>query len=386
MAIVFFGLLPTGAAAEPSASPSLGVFPARGPVTVLDSAVDSQGRVLVLGQNGEGGFLVRFGADGEPDSSFGVAGAVSLGPATTIAVQSDDKILVGSSLVRESRRRPDSDLLIRRILVDGEPDPSFGEDGNVRIDGAFEETAERIFAQPDGHIVLVATVGCPRWYCGYTATTPEVLRFGPEGRLIHTLEVHGHDEAFTFSSAVMSASGAVTLLGGWRQIGVGIVLRVRPDGRWDRRFSGRKQIRTIQIRFGEESQILPNRKFVQLERLSPELSGFGERGAPDRSFGNNGVAGCQDSGHGFVEAASDTGDRILALADGGPCGLVKFTSAGQPDPMFGADGVADIYGAGLPRPGSLAVRDGYGVALTGWDESVGGVWLAHLDGQGRLVG
>ena len=110
------------------------------------------GRLLVAGKASAGAadrvLLARFLADGQLDPSFGVAGAngavagtvitdVQVNGVTTsaqgasVAVQADDKIVVGG---RSWATGHDPKFLVLRYLPDGQLDVSFGNGGMVIVD------------------------------------------------------------------------------------------------------------------------------------------------------------------------------------------------------------------------------------------------------------
>ena len=124
--------------------------------------------------NGGRGALVRWHGDGQLDTDFGGYGGAGRGrvvypaldaqgdlwgnvPDTafqSVALQGNDRIVVGGSYGAQ--------LLVARFMPDGAFDPSFGENGRVVLSIGFGLIGPpRILVQPDGRILLFATVGSP---------------------------------------------------------------------------------------------------------------------------------------------------------------------------------------------------------------------------------
>ena len=161
----------------------LDVAPLTGPADeddemLLAIGVQSEAGILGTGYvskaNGGRGALVRWHADGQLDTDFGGYGGAGRGrvvypalnapgdlwgnvPDTafqSVALQGDDRIVVGGTYGAQ--------LLVARFTPDGAFDPRFGENGRVVLTIGFGALgAPRILVQPDGRILLVATVGSP---------------------------------------------------------------------------------------------------------------------------------------------------------------------------------------------------------------------------------
>ena len=149
---------------------------AQGAVTAL--LIQPDGNIVAAGTSsyqGAGYAVVRFTATGSLDTGFGSGHGIQgvsrypvgndpLYPLATLILQADGKILVIGS--QHSTLNPDpapaaAAPLIRRLLADGTPDPSFHAD----LDPMFlppppwgSELAEDAALAPDGRIVLAADV------------------------------------------------------------------------------------------------------------------------------------------------------------------------------------------------------------------------------------
>lgn len=138
-------------------------------VVVGDAALDSSGRLLVVGTSLDGVgstrlFLARFLPGGSVDATFGASGygyiEQSLGSSTqntahAVALQSDGKILVagvtdhGGSIGRQ--------MTVARFDSNGFLDPTFDADGYTFVDFIFvnNSVGSAILVEPDGRIVVV---------------------------------------------------------------------------------------------------------------------------------------------------------------------------------------------------------------------------------------
>jgi len=93
--------------------------------------------------------LARFGTDGNPDVTFGMGGILTLTQVTdeptSLAVQLDDRILVGSI--------SNAGFQLNQLNADGTPDTSFGL--NRVVTSSSLSTANEILVQADAKIVTV---------------------------------------------------------------------------------------------------------------------------------------------------------------------------------------------------------------------------------------
>jgi uncharacterized delta-60 repeat protein len=101
--------------------------------------------------------VMRLHSDGTPDASFGSGGKANTPPgnvseaAKAVALQADGKIVVAGP----SSLALNSNFAVARYDTEGELDPTFGDDGKLRVDFfGFTDIAESVAVQPDGKIVV----------------------------------------------------------------------------------------------------------------------------------------------------------------------------------------------------------------------------------------
>ncbi len=129
-------------------------------------AIQSDGKIIVAGTSGQDFALARYNTDGTLDTTFDTDGKVttntdSLGAnfraaeGTSIAIQTDGKIVVGGSIKQGDPRK----FALVRYNADGSLDTSFDSDGFATAQfepgGLADEEIKAIVIQSDGKIVAV---------------------------------------------------------------------------------------------------------------------------------------------------------------------------------------------------------------------------------------
>ena len=113
--------------------------------------VDSSGNILVAGDSSGDAYVARYDSSGSLDTGFGASGVAtivtaSLDEITDIAIQADGRIVV----VGENG----DDSLIARFLADGTLDPGFDADGIVTVSlGGTSEKLESVAIDLSGNII-----------------------------------------------------------------------------------------------------------------------------------------------------------------------------------------------------------------------------------------
>jgi len=109
------------------------------------------GDALVLQSNDKiialaGDSILRFSKNGTPDSSFGINGKALKVFGSSVAIQTDNKIIIAGTL--------NNDFALARYKTNGKPDETFGVKGIVTTDFGNNDNANSVAIQTDGKIIL----------------------------------------------------------------------------------------------------------------------------------------------------------------------------------------------------------------------------------------
>jgi uncharacterized delta-60 repeat protein len=194
-------------------------------------AIQPDGKIVVAGRSAVGGnyafSLVRYNADGSLDSSFDGDGKVitSVGSSSqgyNIAVQSDGKIVV----VGESG----GNFAVVRYNADGSWDASFGAGGIVTTDlGSSTDIGYGVALQSDGKIVASGESNSAFAVVRYNANGSLDTSFDGDGRVTTALGISGKGY-----SVAIQPTGKIVVAGA---SGVFALARYNPDGSLDTSFS-----------------------------------------------------------------------------------------------------------------------------------------------------
>ena len=129
-----------------------------GGATLDALALRPDGKIVVAGRYRDDIMVARYTTSGALDTTFGGTGIVtttmgmgSLSYATAIALQTDNKVVVGGAI--------SGDFALVRFTADGDLDTSFGGTGVVTtsIDMQSNDAVEALALQTDGKIVVVGS-------------------------------------------------------------------------------------------------------------------------------------------------------------------------------------------------------------------------------------
>jgi hypothetical protein len=241
-------------------------------------ASDSRGGALIGFHQGGGPLTVlRVGANGAVDRSFGAGGSVSLpcvcedAEARILPLRSGRLLVVVLSSGRgPGKRQYFGTVAVHRLGPQGQIDRSYGVDGlaTALIDNAGQPSDATPL--PGGALVFFGAGG-------YHGGGPWVGRIGTDGGFdrralrrtraaMHT--VLGGEKAEPFVGGVAPRpSGRLDLLGG--RGARGFILRVRPDGRIERRF-GRAGLKRLARPVVSMAVAPSGRSFLLSPRLERE--------------------------------------------------------------------------------------------------------------------
>jgi uncharacterized delta-60 repeat protein len=332
--------------------------------TAAGLAVQADGRILVAGQafvTSNDFALVRFNADGSPDTSFGSNGKVTTDfsngsdACSQVRVLSDGKILAAGTEVSNAGK----DFGLVRYNADGTLDATFGSGGKTHTDFGMgnDDTCSDMVVQPDGKIVLV----------GYTDSGSSfdyaIARYNADGTLDTSFNATGrqtvdfaatHDIA---TSVALQADGRIVLagysiVGGTYEFSLA---RLNSDGSLDTTFGAGGLVTTdvnnAAFDYGQSVLVLGNGKILVAGASNSDfaLARYTANGALDTTFGAAGIvatdiASTADSVYSLAELSD--GKIIAAGLAGNDFAMACYQANGSLDTTFGAAGkvITDISG------------------------------------------
>jgi uncharacterized delta-60 repeat protein len=369
------------------------------PGWVYDLAIDAGGKIVLAGRVDGGDATdadfaaVRLTRDGRPDTTFGSGGRVEI-PVTPgaaydeadgVLVQGDGRIvLAGGSDVTEDNR----DFALVRLDDDGSPDPTFGSGGKVFV--GFDlgltnlDEAHAVVQQADGKLVVAGSAEVEGRSYDFAIARIETdgsldASFGEGGRL--TFDFHDSAPNFDLASGVaIDAAGRILVAGFSRKAAYDddfAIARLTADGAFDPTFGDAGRA-TIAFDLGgdfaddvEKAIIAPDGS-IYLVGIADIGSSHGTRyvcaaaklksdGALDTAWGSGGkmtmqvIPGDNDSELCTGAALQPDGKLVLAGSVTNGIAMIRLGRDGNPDPAFGAGGVALITGA---TGWTVAFRDG----------------------------
>jgi uncharacterized delta-60 repeat protein len=283
-------------------------------------------------------------------------------------------------------------VLLRRYLVNGRLDRSFGNPRAVRI-GVVP--TDRLLVQPDGHVVTLFEWFCSARSCGYEYSYMEIRRYGPNGRSV-TRHTYGN-QTWEYEAAAIDARGRILVAGQDFGRGVYAFARFRPSGRIDPSLGGSDGLELPE----DIKEFAPNASDIAIQpdggfviatnEASTELMRRNRDGSLDRGFGSGGAAVCapeaplsQPRTKPFVAVEALTDGSLVATGGRGACGLVRYLPNGTPDPAFGSGGAVDLEALGLPRPQALSIGSAGQITLACWDRATQTMRITRFTSNGRL--
>ena len=310
-----------------------------------------------------------FGDGGRVTTGFTVLGSASNANLQDLAIQADGRIVAVDRTLRF--------MVVARYLPDGSLDPSFGDDGRVRITfGRAGAYAFRVAIQENGDIVIGGAVSADTW------SHLAVARLLPNGSLDASF---GSDGKVQVGFGSRYLSGGAVALGTDGTISVGgfaegccpprfAFARLLPDGSLDPSFGGTGH---VTVGFHEDALMTdlalgPDGSLVGVGVASPRMGvvRLTHEGALDPSFGRGGrvtlTFGRGSEAH--AVAVDDLGRVVICggvtLESGATrIAAARLLSNGVLDPGFAGDGKLTV---GMSQDSTC--RD---VEVNG-----SGVWLA----------
>lgn len=327
-------------------------------------AIQSDGRIVVVGQTGNDFALARYNTGGSLDATFGLGGKVAtdfsggMDSGRGVAIQSDGKIVVAGYTT--------SSFALARYNSDGSLDATFGAGGKVAT--AFFGLLDKAFAvalQSDGKIVAAGFAYDLTGHSNFA-----LARYNPDGSLDTGFGTGGK---FTFQfTGISDAADAVAIqpdgaiLAGGRAGNQWGVIRVKADGSaLDATFNGAGYVTPIfsgnaNTAGAGELLVQPDGAVVgvgvtigasadlAVARFTPagalDVSAFGAPlGEVTKDFTGGADSGQSGAlqGDGKIIAAG-----IATVAGHGDFALARFNTDGTPDASFHGGSVTTDF-AGL---------------------------------------
>lgn len=322
--------------------------------------------------------LVRYFANGNVDSSFGVNGRVvagfnepSLANLTAIKLQEDGKIVaVGNS--------GSVTFSIIRFNTDGTVDSTFGVNGRVvsNINGQ-PAYCNALAIQADGRIVVAGSVGNDIGLCRYKTDGTFDSTFGNNG--IKIIDAGGSDKAY----AVVIRPDNKIVVGG--SIGMGavtsfLIIRCKANGNIDAGFGTGGQTSTLvrqTYNVISSCTLQPDGKIVaggiaKYFNSAYSLVRYNANGKVDSSFGVNGISIAEFSGDHNPKAIALQADGKIVQAgwinDGGTLeiAMVRYTTNGSIDSSFGINGKVITNNANGIFGNALAIQSDNKILVGGY--------------------
>jgi uncharacterized delta-60 repeat protein len=381
-------------------------------------ALQPDGKIVIVGSCKIGATwdlcVLRYGAGGAIDTTFGVSGAVTTDMqgaddfAAGIAIQPDGKIVVAATCENTLTITTRRDFCVARYTATGALDTTFSGTGIVRTSFSnFDDVATSMALQSDGKIVVAgycannagafnssSTFGIEICVARYTNTGELDTGFSGDGTL--RTSIGGTSASFVRNkaNAVAIASDGKIVLTGSRYVGTAsgfsdtdlLLVRLLPDGELDTSFSSDGVVTRAWTSwiYGSALTIQPDGRILiagyriggcgALTECMIALR-YNESGSPDATFGASGVVAIDVSAVGTAAythaiALQNDGKIVLAGNCGGAGVSRKFCFArlhgdGDLDNSFATNGIGSLawradgrdYGSAvaITRSGSIVL-------------------------------
>ena len=326
-------------------------------------AVQADGKIVMSGDAGatpNSIMVVRYNADGSPDSSFASNGVILIPFAgiqiqnARVVIQADGKIVVASTLFTGTNPAI-TDIAVARLNSNGSLDTSFDGDGKAIVD--FNEVLTATYAEyittiklaPDGKIVIGAQAYAPNIGTNFVFAKLNVdgspdMTFGTNGKFADVL--HPAPNFDTLKDIAILPNGQL--------VAVGYLVGPTSGGNYRIAFkvntAGTARDWSFQQGAAGSAGIgqsfnaavaLPDGKVIVAGRMENKVTlwRFNTDGSIDVSFGN--PPGTPTGQANSVALQAD--GKIVVAVSGSPYhsySVVRYEATGALDTTFGANGLA----------------------------------------------
>lgn len=364
-----------------------------GSVKGNDLAIQSDGKIVVVGDGGNDFVMARYNVEGSLDPTFN-NGNTDFGQnnedAAAVAIQNDGKIVVvGSSEMNGIG--PSKTFAMARYRSNGSLDFTFSTDGKV-TDASFMIRALAVAIQGDGKIVVAG-----QSIYGNDGSGFAVVRYNSDGTVDTTFgNVNGRGVQTHFQSGdeyashiVIDDSGRIVVIGHSGSAGRGAIARYNGDGSLDTTFgNGGKVLTTFAdhaAAIQSDGKILVAGSMKNGSDVDFAVARYDSDGTLDTSFG---IGGTQITNFGpsgeFANSVAIQGDGKIVVTGTvidtwGKFAVARYNHDGSIDTTFASGGkkIADLgpNGAGSS---SMAVQKDGNIVMAG--SSNGDFLVARLVG------
>ena len=362
-------------------------------------AIQSDGKIIVTGDNNVRLLLARFDADGLADTThFGTNGVTiddlfsSAQPVTSLAIQDDGKIVVGGWESSGS----DSCFYLARYLTDGTLDTSFDSDGIVRTCNDADPASNSdmklydLVIQPDGKILAVGSGGTNGFH-------KLLVRYNTDGSIDTDFGTNGFVTGSSFKivrGVALQSDGKIIIVA--KSSDNLMVSRYNADGTPDTDFGTNGELDTTIDTWGQDRYpvlVQDDGKIVVAGHAKSGGGGYDyviaritAAGALDTGFGTSGVTKITQEDY----ADDDDQFRGIAQQDDGKIvaigtrytptrviGLVRFDTDGSVDTTFGTEGFVDQAFEDHADGYDVAIQGDGKIIVVGKVRNLGGVLLRY---------
>jgi len=361
-------------------------------------ALQSNGKIVIAGYTLNGSYndfaIARFNTNGSPDNTFDNDGMLTTDFASSddyagsVAIQSDDKIVVAGYVYTYSSSGNFSQFALTRYNEDGSLDNSFDSDGKLEGDykqGYTEFNANAI--QTDGKMVTAGFTWNGSNYdfamARFNINGKPDSTFSEDGKQI--IDFGSNDEA---TSLIIQPDGKIVIAGNSNNQFA--LARYNTDGSPDNTFSGGKL--TISMGFADvcQSVALQNDGKIVMAGYTFKdsnydsayfaIARFNNNGTPDNTFDQDGK---QFTDFGFFKnyassvAIQKDGKIIVAgrtfVDNYDNFCLARYNSDGSLDTTFSHDGKQNnVFGTDDYFGQSIAIQNDGKIVLAGYSETPDG--------------
>lgn len=323
-------------------------------------------KIVVVGHSfdaaGHSDFTVlRYGADGSLDTTFGDSGKVITAVAKesnadSVAMQSDGKIVVAGNAFIDGNN---NDFGAVRYNTNGDLDSSFNQTGKATADFGARDLPGSVAVHGDGRIVVAGyTTTEDKKQCAlacFKADGSMDASFNGTGKVITNFGGDGDAEG----KGVATQDDGKTVVVGYATV-AGVqqfaVERYNPDGKLDTGFGGTGRILTpigtvgsnaTGVALQKDKKIIVGGYVVKSTGRGYDFAcvRYNIDGSLDQDFGDHGkVTTAVGQGYGKAEAIAVDNDGIIVLAGSAyvdnisEFAVARYNASGRPDTSFNATG------------------------------------------------